>query len=86
MEVKGKLVARVHLNVESLEERFQHLKENATEFQKHVQEKADEILEEVMSRVNQHVSRNSRLQVMILQVQPFEKTPTQKIKRFLYTS
>ncbi len=84
MQYKGKLVARVHLNIESVEEKFHHLKENAAEFQKHVQEKADEILEEIMIRVNQHVARNSKLQMMILQVQPFEKTPTQKIKRFLY--
>ena len=84
MQYKGKLVARVHLNVESFEERYHHLKENAAEFQKQVQEKADEMLEEILVRVNQHVARNSKLQRMILQVQPFEKTPTQKIKRFLY--
>ena len=37
-------------------------------------------------RVNQHVSRSARLHQMILQMEPFEKTPTQKIKRFLYQS
>jgi long-chain acyl-CoA synthetase len=84
MQYKGKLVARVHLNTESVEETYQHLKENAAEFQKLVQERADEILEEIMVRVNQHVARNSKLQMMILQAQPFEKTPTHKIKRFLY--
>jgi long-chain acyl-CoA synthetase len=86
MQVKGKLVARVHLNVEMLEEQFKHLKENAADFQQQVQDKAQEILDEIMMRVNRHVARNSRLQMMILQVQPFEKTPTQKIKRFLYQS
>lgn len=84
MQHKGKLVARVHLNLESVEERFKHLKENAAEFQKQVQERADETLNEIMIRVNQHVARNSKLQMMILQVQPFEKTPTLKIKRYLY--
>jgi long-chain acyl-CoA synthetase len=84
MQYKGNLVARVHLNLEALEEQFNHLKENAAEFQKHLQERADEILDELIIKVNQHVSRNSRLQKMILQVQPFEKTPTQKIKRYLY--
>ena len=38
----------------------------------------------MLIQVNQHVARNSRLQMMIVQVHPFEKTPTQKIKRFLY--
>ncbi len=84
MQSSGKLVARVHLRVEVLEERFKHLQENAADFQHLIQEKADEALEELLVRVNQHVARNSRLQLMILQVQPFEKTPTQKIKRFLY--
>lgn len=84
MQYKGKLVARVHLNLETIEERLQHLKENAAEFQQQVQVKAQEVLDELLVRVNQHVSRNARLQKMILQLEPFEKTPTQKIKRFLY--
>lgn len=87
MEYKGKLVAMVHLKLEvmeSIEERIKHLKENAVEFQKQVQIRADELLSELMTNVNQHVSRNSKLQMIILQVQPFEKTPTLKIKRFLY--
>lgn len=87
MEYKGKLIARVHLKMEEmekLEERFQHLKENASEFQNQLQAKADEMLSELMIHVNQHVSLNSRLQMIILQEQPFEKTPTLKIKRFLY--
>lgn len=84
MQYKGKLVALVHLNLEAVEERFQHLKENATEFQHQVQKKSQEILDELLIRVNSHVSRNSRLQRMIHQQKPFEKTPTQKIKRFRY--
>jgi len=84
LQHKGKLTARVHLNMELIEEQLNHLKENATEFQKQLQEKAEEALAELMIHVNQHVARNSKLQLMILQVQPFEKTATQKIKRFLY--
>jgi len=85
MQYKGKLVARVHLNIELVEEGFQHLRENAVEFQKQIQIKSQEVLNELQIRVNQRVARNSRLQQMILQPQPFEKTPTLKIKRFLYT-
>ncbi len=84
MEIKGKLVARVHLRVELLEEKYKHLKENAFDFQQQLQEKAEEVLDELLITVNQHVAKNSRLQSMILQVQPFEKTPTHKIKRFVY--
>jgi long-chain acyl-CoA synthetase len=84
MEYKGKLIARVHLKMEVIEEQLQHLKENAAEYKKQLQEQADEALEELLLHVNQHVARNSELQLMILQVQPFEKTATHKIKRFLY--
>jgi long-chain acyl-CoA synthetase len=84
MEYKGKLTARVHLKMEELEEQYHHLKENAVEFQKKVQEKVDEVLDELMVHVNQQVARNSKLQLIVQQVQPFEKTATQKIKRFLY--
>ncbi len=84
MEYKGKLTARVHLKMELIEEQLQHLKENAAEYKKQLQEKADEALAELMIHVNQHVARNSKLQLMILQLQPFEKTATHKIKRFLY--
>ena len=85
MQYKGKLVAKVHLRVEVLEEQYKHLKENAAEFQKQIQLRSDEVLEELLVHVNEHVARNSKLQLMILQVQPFEKTPTLKIKRFLYS-
>jgi long-chain acyl-CoA synthetase len=84
MEYKGKLTAMVHLKMEVLEERFEHLKENAADFQTQMQEKAEEVLAELMVSVNQHVARNSKLQSMIHQLQPFEKTATHKIKRFLY--
>ncbi len=84
LQYKGKLVARVHLKVDVMEEQLKHLKDNATEFQQQLQAKADEVLDELLIQVNQHVAGNSRLQMMILQVQPFEKTPTHKIKRFLY--
>ena len=84
MEYKGKLTARVHLKMEVMEERFIHLKENANDFQQQLQEKAEEVLAELMTQANQHVARNSKLQFMIHQLQPFEKTATHKIKRFLY--
>lgn len=85
MQSKGKLVAKVHLNIELLEEGFHHLRENAVEFQHQIQLRSQEVLNELQKTVNQQVARNSRVQRMILQQQPFEKTPTLKIKRFLYT-
>lgn len=84
MHVKGKLTARVHLNFEQMEEKFQSLKTSAHDKQLELQKKAEEMLEELKIQVNMAVSKNSKLQSMILQLDPFEKTPTLKIKRFLY--
>jgi long-chain acyl-CoA synthetase len=84
MQIKGKLVAKVHLNFELLEEKFQNIVNSAQDKQVELNLKAEEILEELKSHVNQRINKNSRLQLVILQVDPFEKTPTLKIKRFMY--
>ncbi len=81
VEKKGKLVAMVHLNMEEVEEHFKHLKMEAQQF---ISEKSDEILLEIMKKVNQEVNKFSRINQVILQPAPFERTPTRKIKRFLY--
>ena len=85
MQYKGKLVARVHLNIELIEEKYKHLKSNAIEFQEEVAKRNEELLEELKVYVNEHVTKNSRLQMVLLEVKPFEKTPTLKIKRYLYS-
>lgn len=45
---------------------------------------ASELLERIRSEVNAQLAAFSRLVRIELQPEPFEKTPTQKIKRFLY--
>lgn len=84
MQSNGKLIAKVHLNLELLEEKFRIALENAHDRQVEMQEKVDEFLLEIRDRVNERISKNSRLQLVVLQTVPFEKTPTLKIKRFLY--
>jgi long-chain acyl-CoA synthetase len=80
-ESQGNLVARVHVDIEALEaELGDHSREPGA-----VGRKADEILEEIRKEVNARVSRQARISRMVLQWEPFEKTPTRKIKRFLYT-
>ncbi len=91
----GKLVAMVHLNMEELETRFKKLQENAKtlkaeaqnareEAKNYLQERVEELLPEIKKMVNAEVNKFSQIQQVILQTVPFEKTPTQKIKRFLY--
>lgn len=81
IQQKGKLVAMVHINMEELEKRYQHLKSEVTI---QIEEKIDEILIEIQEYVNAHVNKYSRINKVVLQPVPFQKTATQKIKRFLY--
>ena len=81
IEKKGKLVAMIHLNMDEIESNFKHMKAEA---QLYIHEKSEEILKEIQKKVNEEVNKFSRIQQVILQRDPFEKTPTKKIKRFLY--
>ncbi len=95
-EQGGKLVAMVHLNMEELEKQGKRFHKNMVSFkndavqrkddaQKYVEDKVDTTLKEIKTMVNQELNRFSQIQKVIFQPDPFEKTPTQKIKRFLYT-
>ena len=81
VEQKGKLVALVHFNYEELEKQFEHFKDEARQ---QVEKKVEEMKAELQQFVNSQVNRYSRLQSVIVQDTPFEKTATKKIKRFLY--
>lgn len=80
-EEKGKLVAMIHLNMEEMEENFKHLKLEAKQY---FAEKSEEVLIEIHKKVNTELNKFSRIQQVVLQPNPFERTPTKKIKRFLY--
>ncbi len=81
VEKKGKLVAMIHLNMEEVEEQFQYLKSEARQY---ITTRSEEILQEIHKKVNQEVNKFSRISQVVLQPMPFERTPTKKIKRFLY--
>ncbi len=83
-EMKGKLVALVHLNYEEIEKYYDEVKETAKNMQIQMNEFVNEKLNEIKQKVNTEVNKFSRLNKIIEQQSPFEKTPTQKIKRFLY--
>ena len=81
VQQKGRLVAMVHLNYEEMEKRFKVMKDEAVQI---FNEKTDEILRDIQLKVNEELNKFSQIQRVVLQPVPFEKTPTQKIKRFLY--
>ncbi len=84
VEKKGKLVALIHLNMEEIEHQYQSVKNDASLFADKITLRKDEILKEIQEKVNAQVNKFSKLQQVMFQQDPFEKTPTQKIKRFLY--
>jgi long-chain acyl-CoA synthetase len=82
IQQKGKLVAYVHLNIEEMEKKYQHLKEDVA---RQFEMKKEELLLELKVYVNSKVSKFSQITSVVLQPVPFQKTATLKIKRFLYT-
>lgn len=77
----GKLEARIYLNYEQIDEVFQIAKLNETQARKIT----DEILKDIFTKSNERLNSFSKLIKYVEQVEPFEKTPTQKVKRFLYS-
>ncbi|MCX6251026.1 MAG: AMP-binding protein [Bacteroidetes bacterium] len=82
VEKKGKLVALVHFNQQEIEEKYHSLKDDVSNY---VERKTEELEKELQHYINSRVNKFSRVQTVISQPKPFQKTPTQKIKRFLYT-
>jgi long-chain acyl-CoA synthetase len=78
---KGKLVALVLLNMEELDVQFHVMRDHADLFN----HKLNELLEELQHYVNSRVNKFSQVQLVLIQREPFQRTPTQKIKRFLYS-
>lgn len=79
VESKGKLVAMVHFNMEELEKQFKNYKIQAGTY-------VEDLKKELREHVNSRVNNFSKLQLVMVQSEPFEKTPTHKIKRFLYNN
>jgi long-chain acyl-CoA synthetase len=81
VQQKGKLVALVHFNFDELQASFSELIEKESQL---AEQKMNEVLKELQIYINQNVNKFSQVQTVLVQDEPFEKTATQKIKRFLY--
>lgn len=77
-EQEGRLVALVHFNTEALEAKFDGWKEDFENWKENLKK-------EVIDFVNARVNRFSRISEVVEEENGFVKTPTQKIRRFLYT-
>jgi len=76
----GQLVARVYLDYEKIDKLIGLHPKSETKTHK----KVSHMLEEIREEVNSQVSTFSRIRKMIEQRDAFVKTPTKKIKRYLY--
>jgi len=92
IEQKGKLVAMVHFNREELEQRFMDFKDDLAhkmedkihEIRAKADETIHELAKELQQYVNARVNRFSRIHQLLVHPEPFQKTATKKIKRYLY--
>lgn len=80
VERKGELTAKIFLNYETIEAMYKV----STSDDRKTRELVNEILTGILKQVNERVNTFSRINKVVEQLEPFEKTPTQKIKRYLY--
>ncbi|MEG1701091.1 MAG: AMP-binding protein [Alistipes sp.] len=84
-EQEGRLVALVHFNHDEIEAMIDNWREE-WETQKEAWEaKTEQLKKEIMEFVNNKVNRFSRISEVVEEKDDFVKTPTQKIRRFLYS-
>jgi long-chain acyl-CoA synthetase len=81
-EHQQKLIARAHLNYEEMMHKLALHGLNEPE----IRQRIHTFLEDLRRQVNQRLASFSRLHRIVEQPEPFEKTPTLKIKRHLYGS
>ncbi len=81
VEQKGKLVALVHLNREEIEKNCRQM---YGEVQDKLEQRIEDWKKELRDYVNARVNKFSKVHNVVVYLDPFQKTATQKIKRYLY--
>ena len=92
-EQNGQLIALVHFDTEAIERMKEELMEKweitRDEWNKKTAEwnaRMDELKKDIMKYVNSKVNRFSKISEVVEEENEFEKTPSKKIRRFLYTN
>lgn len=83
-EQEGRLVALVHFNRDEIEAMIDDWKEEWETKKEAWEAKTEQLKKEIMEFVNAKVNRFSRISEVLEEEEGFVKTPTHKIKRFLY--
>ena len=83
-EEDGKLIALVHFDTTALEEAYDEFKHKMAVSKEQLSLKMEEIKKELLEYVNSKVNRFSKISKVVDNEGEFEKTPTKKIRRFVY--
>ena len=83
-EQEGRLVALVHFNRDEIEAMIDDWREEWETKKEAWEAKTEQLKKEIMDFVNAKVNRFSRISEVVEEKDDFAKTPTHKIKRFLY--
>lgn len=83
-EEDGKLIALVYFDTTALEEAYDEFKHKMAVSKEQVALKMEDIKREVLEYVNSKVNRFSKITKVVDNEGEFEKTPTKKIRRFVY--
>ncbi|MBO5771898.1 MAG: AMP-binding protein [Alistipes sp.] len=83
-EQEGHLVALVYFDKEALEARYAELVDSWHQKKSEWEKFRDEMMKDIKEYVNARVNRNSRIAEVVEEEQEFVKTPSKKIRRFLY--
>ncbi len=83
-EQEGRLIALVHFNREEIESMIDDWREEWESKKEAWEAKTEQLKKEIMDFVNAKVNRFSRISEVVEEKEDFVKTPTHKIKRFLY--
>ena len=83
-EHEGHLVALVNFDMEAIKARYEELMDGFEEKKEEWAKVRDEVMDDIKQWINARVNRNSRITEVVEEEEEFVKTPSKKIRRFLY--
>ena len=83
-EHEGHLVALVNFDMDAIKARYEELVDDFEEKKEEWAKTRDEIMDDIKQWINARVNRNSRITEVVEEEEEFVKTPSKKIRRFLY--
>jgi long-chain acyl-CoA synthetase len=84
-EEEGKLVALVHFDTEAIEAKYAEMVETWHKKKHEFTLFKEELMRDIKQYVNDRVNRYSKISDVVEQEEEFERTPSKKIRRFLYS-